>query len=54
MFLYTDKMLLKNRQNVIEEPTKCYRRTDKMLLINAETPWGSKARGGAKYILNIN
>ena len=53
MFLYTDKMLSKNRQNVIEEPTKCYRRTDILLFIKPETPCLSKARGVAKYILNI-
>ena len=53
MFLYTDKMLSKNRQNVIEEPTKCYRRTDILLLINPETSWRSKGHLRAKYILNI-
>ena len=53
MFLYTDKMLSKNRHFVIEEPTFCYRRTDILLLINPETPWRSKAHKGPKYILNI-
>ena len=47
-------MLSKNRQNVIEEPTKCNRRTDILLLINPETSWRSKAQKGPKYILNIN
>jgi len=51
MFLYTDKMLSKNRHFVIEEPTFCYRRTDILLLIKSETPWRSKAHGRAKYII---
>ena len=54
MFLYTDILLSKSRHFVIEEPTFCYRRTDILLSIKSETPWRSKARGGAKYILNIN
>ena len=51
MFLYTDILLFKNRQNVIEEPTKCYRRTDILLFIKAEIPWRSKARESPKYII---
>ena len=53
MFLYTDKMLLKNRHFVIEEPTFCYRRTDILLSIKPKTPCLSRAHGVAKYILNI-